>query len=126
MLVWLYFGKEDYLRAISVPFISFCVLSAVRYFINRPRPYEKSVLIKPVNGKTTKGKSMPSRHTFSVFIIAFTAFCFSPVLGVCLFAAGVLLGTVRVLLGVHFISDVIVAATAAAAAGFVGFCIIPL
>lgn len=114
MLLWLYFSGKDCISAIFVPCVAFCTLSIVRYFINRPRPYQQSDKIKPLNGKKTVGKSMPSRHTFSVFIIAFTALKFVPILGIALLVAGVILSVTRVLLGVHFISDVAVAFLSAA------------
>ena len=51
----------------------FVGLSVVRKIINAPRPYEKFDM-PPVLEKDTKGKSFPSRHVFSVFIIAMTIF----------------------------------------------------
>ena len=65
------YGEKDpkLLRAILVPAISFVLVTVFRKIINAPRPYEKFEM-PPVIEKDTKGKSFPSRHVFSVFIIA--------------------------------------------------------
>ena len=73
-LFMLFADKDPWLwRAILVPAVSFVGLSIVRKIINAPRPYEKFDM-PPVLEKDTKGKSFPSRHVFSVFIIAMTIF----------------------------------------------------
>ena len=112
------------LRAVLVPGLSFAGLTLLRRAFNMPRPYE--VLdIDPLIKKDTCGKSFPSRHTFSCFIIAFTWLeCCLPV-GALLLATGVLLAVTRVLGGVHFPRDVIAAALLAAACAFVGFHLVP-
>ena len=79
-----------------------------RYLINRKRPYEKFD-VPPVIPKDTKGKSFPSRHVFSATVIAMTFLFMSPWmwLGVALLFVALLEGVVRVVSGVHYISDVI-------------------
>ena len=69
------------LRAVFVPAVSFVGLTVIRRIINAPRPYE-TFDIPPVLEKDTKGKSFPSRHVFSVFIIAMTIFYEQPGAGV--------------------------------------------
>ena len=60
-----------FFRSLLVPAVSFAALSLVRRTLNFRRPYE--VLdIDPIIHKDTKGKSMPSRHVFSIFVIAMT------------------------------------------------------
>ena len=56
-------------RAIIVPLDCFIIVTAFRYMIGRKRPYEKFD-VPPVIPKDTKGKSFPSRHVFSAFMIA--------------------------------------------------------
>ena len=85
-LFMLFADKDPWLwRAILVPAVSFVGLSIVRKIINAPRPYEKFDM-PPVLEKDTKGKAFPSRHVFSVFIIAMTIFYEHP-------GAGVMLGS---------------------------------
>ena len=67
-------------RAVIVPLDSFLIVSFARAVINAPRPYEKFG-IPPVLKKDTKGKSFPSRHVFSVFVIAVTIFYEHPSVG---------------------------------------------
>ncbi len=108
-------------RAIVVPFFAFVILSVVRRIINRKRPYEKFETPSLIH-KNTCGKSFPSRHVFSCFLIAMTVFILSSwtEYGCILILCGVILALIRVLTGVHYISDVI----AGAAAGIIGFVLI--
>ena len=106
-----------------VPAVSFVGLSIVRKIINAPRPYEKFDM-SPVLEKDTKGKSFPSRHVFSVFIIAMTIFYEHPGAGVLLGIIGLLLGIVRVLVGVHEPKDIAAGALAGIVCGIVGYYVI--
>ena len=56
-------------KLILTPFTSFILVSVIRKCIDAKRPYEK-YNIKPLFVKDTKGESMPSRHVFSITIIA--------------------------------------------------------
>ena len=107
-------------RAVLVPGISFVLLSLVRRLINAPRPYE-ALDIDPLIHKDTHGKSLPSRHVFSMFVIAMTFLWILPPLGVLLLICGAVLAAVRVIGGVHYPRDVIVGAVAGVLAGVVGF-----
>lgn len=110
-------------RVFLVPGISFVLLSAVRALLNRPRPYEVYDFT-PLIHKKTKGKSFPSRHLFSIYMIstvylvlAFQIPEFSYIPGVVLFILGDLLGVIRMVTGVHFPKDVIVGAFVGIACG---------
>ncbi len=119
-LLLLLVQKNPFLsRAIIVPLDSFLVLTFVRAVINAPRPYEKFGM-PPVFSKDTKGKSFPSRHVFSVFVIAGTVFVKYPAAGVALGAAGAALALLRVAGGVHEPKDVIAGGLIGAAVGFFG------
>ncbi len=98
--------RDSFLRVLLIPAISFAILSIIRYFINAPRPYEK-YSIAPLYNKKTRGKSFPSRHTFSAFIISFASAFINIYVGIVVFALGVILAVTRVLCGVHFIKDVL-------------------
>ncbi|MBO5725819.1 MAG: phosphatase PAP2 family protein [Clostridia bacterium] len=101
-----FFIRERFLSCFLVSGISFILVSILRLIINAPRPYEKYALT-PLYNKKTKGKSFPSRHTFSIFIIAFTSFIVNAWLGWAFMFIGVILAATRVLCGVHFVKDVI-------------------
>ncbi len=112
-----------FIRALLVPAVSFVCLSVVRKIINVPRPYEKFD-IPPVLEKDTTGKSFPSRHVFSVFMIAMTVFYEHPGAGILLGIIGLLLGIVRVAVGVHEPKDIVAGAIAGIACGLIGYYVI--
>lgn len=110
-------------RALLVPGISFLLVSLVRRWINAPRPYEV-LEIDPLIHKDTRGKSLPSRHVFSMFVIAMTFLWILPPLGAVLLVCGGVLGAVRVIGGVHYLRDVLAGAAAGVAAGLLGFYVV--
>ena len=112
-----------FIRALLVPAVSFVCLSVIRRIINAPRPYEKFD-IPPVLEKDTTGKSFPSRHVFSVFVIAMTVFYEHPGAGILLGIIGLLLGIVRVAVGVHEPKDIVAGAIAGIACGLIGYYVI--
>ena len=109
LIVFYNVGLIKFIEAVAVPGISFAAVSLFRLLYNAPRPYEVND-ITPMSGKKTKGKSMPSRHTFSIFVIAMTVFYYDYRFGICLLFAGVILAALRVLERVHFVKDVVVGA----------------
>lgn len=117
LLVWLYFRyPEDLLlRAILVPLDGFIAVTVFRYVVNRKRPYE-TFGIPPVIPKETSGQSFPSRHVFSAAIIAFTFLAIPgmQVVGGSLVVCMVAIAIIRVVSGVHYISDVVAAVLIAA------------
>ncbi|OJF91540.1 phosphatase PAP2 family protein [Alkalibacterium sp. 20] len=107
-------------RVFLAPAISFILVSIFRNFVNAPRPYEVNDT-KPTIKKDTKGKSFPSRHVFSVFVVASTLYFISQPLGIVLILAGILLAFIRVIGGVHFPRDVIAGAVIGIISGVLGF-----
>ena len=106
ILLYLFFTKPQVLLpAVFVPASGFILLTFVRKAINRPRPYE-ALDIDPLIKKDTKGNSMPSRHVFSMSIIAVTGFLAHTLVGAVLMALSIMLCFVRVIGGVHYPSDV--------------------
>ncbi|WP_172135098.1 phosphatase PAP2 family protein [Adlercreutzia sp. ZJ473] len=97
---------------VAVPAALFAACSLLRRAVNAPRPYE-ALPIDPLIKKDTRGKSFPSRHTFSMFAIAAAWMTFLPAAGAALMAAGVFMGGVRVLGGVHYPRDVVAGAAGA-------------
>ena len=113
-------GSTFFLRALLVPAISFAAVTLFRRIFNAPRPYEKFGL-PPAIEKDTAGKSFPSRHVFSVFIIAATIFYVHPSAGILLGLLGVVLAVLRVIGGVHEPRDVIAGALAGILCGVLGY-----
>ena len=123
LVLYMFWMRDTYVaRVLIVPSNSFIILSVFRYLVNRPRPYEKFD-IPPVIAKDTKGKSFPSRHVFSAMMIAMTFLLASPWswLGVVFVVVAVLLAIVRVLSGVHYVSDVVAGSVFAVVAAVVGY-----
>ena len=103
--------------------VPFALVSAFRFFFNAPRPYEIYRFFES-SPKAKHGKSFPSRHAFSAFIIATLAFNFSVPLGVLLSISALLLSLSRVLLGIHFIRDVVAGALVGAISGVIAILLI--
>ena len=95
-----------------------------RRLYDAPRPYEQ-LAIEPLIPKDTKGKSFPSRHVFSVYMIAMAWLPFNTIVGVVLLLLGLDMMCMRVLGGVHYPQDVLAGAACGVLAGIVGFYIVP-
>lgn len=111
---------------VFVPGISFILVSIFRKIFNAPRPYEVNPGLNPIIKKDSKGKSFPSRHIFSIFIISVTVYRIWPVIGILIGIAGVCLAYCRVKGGVHFLKDVIAGAIIGILLGIIGFAVWPL
>ena len=104
--------------------IPLVALTAVRDRINAPRPYEVYGL-EPLIPKETRGKSFPSRHVFSIFVIGTSLLWLDPPVGAALLGAGILLGAARVASGVHFAKDVLAGAGVGVLSAVAGFALLP-
>ena len=112
-------GKQVWIY-VFVPASGFVILSLLRKKINAPRPYEEWT-IKPLLDRDSPGQSMPSRHVFSATIISMACFHASLSLGIILLVLSAFLGLVRVLGGVHYPKDVVVAYICALVWGVIFF-----
>lgn len=126
LLVYLLWQRAETLYlSVVVPLDGFIIVSVLRKLVNRPRPYEKFQL-PPVIPKDTKGKSFPSRHVYSAAVIAVTFLVQNESwlmeIGILLLVCACALGVIRVISGVHYISDVL-AALVCAGIGWVSYCI---
>ena len=107
------------LLAAGIPFI---LVSLARLIINAPRPYELyGFYERPPKNKS--GRSFPSRHAFSAFVIGVLAYPFSPVLMIALLLLGVAVSVSRVLLGMHFPRDVFAGCAIGVLSGVIGLLI---
>lgn len=107
-------------RSVLIPGIAFIVVSVFRKKVSSPRPYEVYNFV-PVIKKDTKGKSFPSRHVFSVFMVAMAYGQISVIAAMWIGVVGIILAFLRVVGGVHFIKDVIAGAAIAIICGGIGF-----
>ena len=108
------------LLTLGVPFI---LVSILRHIINAPRPYELYDFYK-TPPKQKCGKSFPSRHAYSAFSIATAALFILPWwVGAILITSAVFLCIARVLLGIHFIRDVLAGALIGIASAIIGILI---
>ncbi len=120
LLVLLLTCTDRLWRALLVPAVVFIGGTVLRAWLNFPRPYEVYHTPALVN-KTRSGQSFPSRHLFSASVLTVYAFWLSPPLGWIMALVVLLLAPLRVLLGVHFIRDVIAGIVLGALAGWIGF-----
>lgn len=117
-------------ECIIVPGASFLIVTALRALIDEERPYAR-MGYAPIIDKTTTGRSFPSRHAFCMFMIAASwldlavkthgALGAVDALAIILFASAVLLGTIRVVAGVHYLKDVIAGAAIALVLAHIGY-----
>ena len=116
--------EPGFVPALLVPGISFVLVSIFRDKIDAPRPYEIPGAKPSIIKKDAPGKSFPSRHIFSIFVIAVTFFWVWPAVGILIGIAGAVLSCVRVAGGVHFPRDVIAGALIGIGCGILGYYVI--
>lgn len=95
----LLFGKLILFTALP-----FLLVTILRHFFAKKRPYQKKEGFAPRRGEND---SFPSRHAFSAFLIAMTAFSVRSLFGYLLLPLAVLLSVLRVLRDIHYPEDVI-------------------
>ena len=119
-----YFASLSFFIRLAVAgAIPFVLVSVIRKLIDAPRPYELFPFYQQAP-KSKKGSSFPSRHVFSAFTVSVLVSVISPWLSVAAAIAGVTLAVSRVLLGIHFIRDVVAGALVGIASGLLGLFII--
>ncbi len=113
-------GDARLWRVIIVPAVVFLGGTALRAWLNFPRPYE--VYHTPsLDNKDRAGQSFPSRHMFSASVLAVCAFWLWPPLGWAMLGIAAILAPLRVLVGVHFIRDVVAGVVLGGLLGWLGF-----
>ncbi len=110
-------------KLVLTPLTSFVLVSVIRKCIDARRPYEKYD-IKPLFNKATKGESMPSRHVFSITIIAMCWLYVSVPVGSVLLVLVAVMAASRVLAGVHFVRDAAVGFIVGIGCGIIGLWLI--
>ncbi len=109
-------GKKTLKKTLIFPAVAFLLVSIFRKVFNKKRPYE-TYNYEPIINKEKKGRSMPSRHTFSAGIITVTVGRYYPILVPFLWIFTGLIGLTRIVAGVHYLRDVLAAIGLAIAAG---------
>ena len=89
--------------------VGFGLVTLARYLINAPRPYDGDAA-PPIIPKETQGRSFPSRHVFSAFLIATLWLPLTGWVTLGLAIAATVIAIVRVRGGVHYPRDVIAGA----------------
>ena len=118
----------EYLTAIGVAAscaIGLLTVTLMRKIINAPRPYEFYDFYEQ-KPRDKSGQSFPSRHAYSAFVIAVISWLLHPAVSISLFVVGICLSVARVLLGIHFVRDVLVGAALGIISGVLGILIIVL
>lgn len=119
LIIYVFFSNPvDLFKIILVPLGVFLLVTVLRKVINEQRPYEK-YSTPSLFGKTTKGQSMPSRHTASAFIISLAVLSVNAPLGIAALSVSFLITLSRVLAGVHFIRDVLAATLLSVSIGII-------
>lgn len=121
LIIYVFFCMpEKLLKIILIPLGVFIFVTVLRKIINEQRPYEKYGT-PALFGKTTKGQSMPSRHTASAFIISMAYMFVNFDMGIVALSVTILITVSRVLAGVHFIRDVLAGMALSILSGIVFF-----
>lgn len=125
MLIYLLIAHQlrNALIFLLVPAVGFIIVTIIRDRINEQRPYEVYEYPSVIE-KSTHGHSFPSRHAFSIFMIAVTFLFENLALGICFMALGVILAVIRVISGVHFAHDVVAGALSAVIYGCIAYALV--
>ena len=111
-LVFLFINRNEKLLMFTfIPASNFIFITILRKILNKPRPYDVFNHVPLINYTKGKGKSFPSRHTSSAFIIAISYFYINNIpLGLFMIFIAFIIGLSRIIAGVHFPKDIIGAA----------------
>lgn len=115
--------SRNLLGALVAPAVALGVSNLLRRLIDRPRPYTV-YSIRPLIFKSTQGRSFPSNHTTSAFVLAITAFRLSAGVGVVMLILAILTGLSRLSAGLHWPTDVLFGAGLGILLGAAGLIII--
>lgn len=112
LLIWLLdrdHGAHFALTALIAYGLEVPLFVLLKNFIKRPRPADSTTLLRAFI-KPADRFSFPSGHTAAAFVMATLVAVFYPVGASLMLAFALLIGLSRVLLGVHYPSDVVAGA----------------
>ena len=119
-LLFSFFGA---LKLLIILGVSYVLVSIFRKKINAPRPYELYDFYE-LPPKSKRGVSFPSRHVFLVFAISTLCFPLLPLPSIILLLFAVMQAVSRVLLGIHFIRDVVCGALLGVLSSVIGLLVL--
>lgn len=125
--VLLYSGMYLYALKLSImAAVPFVILSVLRILINSQRPYEVFDIqeFSELREKKKSGRSFPSRHVFSAFLIGVLWIPYALPFGIAAILLGILMALERVARGIHFVKDVLVGAVIGILSGVIGILIL--
>ena len=125
LLLWQLLDKEYVMSlacAVSA-LVGLALVTLMRKAINAPRPYELYTFYEK-KPKKKSGNSFPSRHAYSAFVIATLFFTESIAIAIILLVFALGMCVSRVLLGIHFIRDVMAGALIGVIAAISGLLLI--
>ena len=101
----------------------YLLVSAAREVLDAPRPYEIYDFFE-ILPKKKKGKSFPSRHAYSAFVITTISFAVGTSIGIVLTVLAIVLCVCRALIGIHFVRDLVAGAALGVISGSVALLLI--
>jgi len=113
-------GTSVLIRGVGVGAVNLLIYAIVKHTIARPRPYRSCPGIRPCT-RTLDEFSFPSGHTLHAVTFAVILSSYYPVLNFVLWPFAALVAVSRVVLGLHYPSDVIVGAAVGALTAAVSF-----
>ncbi|MBO5946055.1 MAG: phosphatase PAP2 family protein [Clostridia bacterium] len=109
ILELMYSEYLECILAVSSSAVGFVGVTVLRSTLNFKRPYEVYDFYE-VPPREISGRSFPSRHTYSGFVIATLSWLISPMFFAGLMILAVAIALCRVFAGIHFLRDVTVGA----------------
>jgi len=88
------------------PALVFLFVTILRIKINVVRPYDRYAYEPIIPYKKGKGKSFPSRHTASAWIIAIAMLDINIYMGIFMIFYAILISLLRIISGMHYSRDV--------------------
>ena len=113
-------GTSVSIRMVGVALVNLMIYGIVKHTIARPRPYRSCPGIRPCTPSLDEF-SFPSGHTLHAVAFALILASYYPALNFVLWPFAALVGVSRVVLGLHYPSDVIVGAAVGALTAAVSF-----
>ncbi|MEO7425591.1 MAG: phosphatase PAP2 family protein [Fibrobacteria bacterium] len=104
--------------------VSLCLYFPLKFSLKRPRPYDDGMDVKPLVPPLDK-YSFPSGHTMNNLAVALTLAHQLPAFTVPAILLPVFLGLLRILFGVHYLSDIVGGSLLGAAAFLLGTLFFP-